>query len=81
MSVIHLNANGSISDHLNAEKSKLIIDKFIESCLKCDITIFEPFMVEGDNFQNKERGEFLDSVKSVFDRMKIFKKSVYGWRK
>ena len=77
MSVTHLNTTGSISDQLDTVKSQLIIDKFIESCLKCDITIFEPYMEEGDNFQNKERDEFLESVASLFNRIKIFTKSIY----
>jgi hypothetical protein len=77
MNTVHFKFTGSITDQLDTDKSQLIIGKFIESCLKCDITIFEPFMEEGDNFQNKEKYEFLDSVKSVFNRIKIFTKSVY----
>lgn len=77
MNTVHLKFTGSISDQLDKKKSQLIIDKFVESCLRCDITIFEPFMEEGDNFQNKEKYEFLESLKSIFNRIKIFTKSVY----
>jgi hypothetical protein len=50
--------------------SDLIIQKFVECCLKLDASIFETFIHDDSFFQNKEKFLFLASLKSVFDNFK-----------
>ena len=43
---------------------------FVESCVKLDAGIFEPYIHEDDIFQDKEKYLFLASLKKVFDNFR-----------
>ena len=47
-----------------------IIQKFVESCVKLDASIFEPLIQEEQYFQNVNKYLFLHSLKKEFDRVK-----------
>lgn len=49
------------------KQSKLVIDKFIQSCLSLDAGIFEPFIQEDEVFQEQTKYEFLAEIKKTFD--------------
>lgn len=52
-------------------KSQLIIDKFIKACINLDVSIFEPLIEENQLFQDLDKYRFLQSMKDLFDFMKI----------
>ena len=64
--VAHLKTSTSFINKENNNYSKLVIDKFIESCMHLDASIFEPFMAEDDVFQDKEKYKFLSHLKMLF---------------
>ena len=55
----------------NIDKSTLIIDKFIESCMALDISIFEPYMSEDDVFEDLEKYEFLLQLRVLFTNLRM----------
>lgn len=71
-SITHLKTTTQFLEEENKSNSELIIDEFIESCLKLDASIFEPYMQEDDVFENNEKYQFLAELKELFDfsRMK-----------
>jgi hypothetical protein len=48
-------------------QSKSVIDKFIQSCLLLDVSIFEPYIHEDEVFQEQTKYEFLADLKRSFD--------------
>ena len=48
METIHLKTSKSFIEREDFSQSKKVIEKFIESCLQLDISIFEPYMHEDD---------------------------------
>jgi hypothetical protein len=58
----------SFVEHIDVKQSKNVIDKFIESCLHLDASIFEPLMEEEDVFETKEKYRFLTDLKRLFDK-------------
>ena len=47
----------------------LVIEKFIESCLRLDASIFEPLIEEDQYFEEMDKYRFLDSLKINFDKL------------
>ena len=68
--VIHLKTTESFLEKLNKEKSDSIINAFMEACSKLDARIFEPFMEEDANFEDKDKYQFLTSMKKNFSYYK-----------
>ena len=64
----------SFVERIDLFKSKKVIDKFIESCLHLDASIFEPLMGEEDVFETKEKYRFLAELKRLFDKGRILSK-------
>ena len=52
------------------EKSKLIMETFINACIDLDASIFEPLIDEDQLFQDMDKYRFLHSMKFLFDYMK-----------
>lgn len=46
--------------------SRVLIEKFIETCLRLDASIFEPYIDEEGIFENKEKYMFLAKLKLLF---------------
>ena len=67
----HLKTSTSFVKKENKTHSQLVIDKFIESCLHLDASIFEPYMSEDDVFEDKEKYKFLAEMKDLFDSSKF----------
>ncbi len=67
MNTIHLTTSSKFIQKQNIPYSQIIIDKFIESCLKLDASIFEPYMHEDDVFEDKEKYTFLAQLHGMFD--------------
>jgi hypothetical protein len=67
----HLKTSKSFVEHLDGNKSKEVVDKFIESCLHLDASIFEPYMQEEDVFEDKGKYRFLADLKKLFDKAKM----------
>lgn len=66
MNTLHLKVTSKFIKNQNIDYSQNIIDKFIESCLKLDASIFEPYMNEDDVFEDKEKYIFLSQMHSMF---------------
>lgn len=47
------------------------INKFLESCVDLDASIFEPYMREEDVFDDKDKYRFLADLKNLFDKTKM----------
>ena len=58
----------SFVEDVDGNKSKEVVDKFIESCMHLDASIFEPYMQEEDVFETKEKYRFLSDLKALFDK-------------
>ncbi len=67
MSNIHLITSSKFIQNQNTSYSQIIIDKFIESCLKLDASIFEPYMKEEELFEDKEKYLFLGKLRDMFN--------------
>ena len=67
MDTIHLTTSSTFIQKRDIPYSQSIIDNFIESCLKLDVSIFEPYMHEDDVFEDKEKYTFLAQLHSMFD--------------
>ena len=67
METIRLTTSSKFVQKQNIPYSKKIIDKFIESCLKLDVSIFEKYMHEDDVFEDKEKYTFLAQLHSLFN--------------
>lgn len=65
-SIVHLKTTESFIDNINVEKSKEVLDCFIKACVNLNAGIFEPMMQEDDIFQDKEKYQFLQSLKVLF---------------
>ncbi|MEI7474803.1 MAG: hypothetical protein WCK67_08485 [bacterium] len=65
--VIHLKTTLSFREMESASESALIIKKFIESCMQLDVSLFEPFMNEEDNFEDKDKYRFLERLRKSFE--------------
>ena len=70
METIHLKTSKSFIEREDFSQSKKVIEKFIESCLQLDISIFEPHMHEEDVFEDKEKYTFLADLKRSFDKIR-----------
>jgi len=70
METIHLKTSKSFIEREDFNQSKKVIDKFIESCLQLDISIFEPYMHEDDVFEDKEKYGLLADLKRSFDNIR-----------
>jgi hypothetical protein len=64
----YLKTYKSFVERIDLIKSKRVIDKFIESCLHLDASLFEPFMEEEDVFETKEKYRFLTDLKRLLDK-------------
>jgi len=51
-------------------QSQLVMDTFIEACIKLDASLFEPLIDEDQMFQDRDKYRFLQSIKDVFDSIK-----------
>lgn len=67
MNTTHLTTSSRFVQKQNISYSQIIIDKFIESCLRLDASIFEPYMHEDDVFEDKEKYSFLAQLHQMFD--------------
>ncbi len=67
MSTIHLTTSPKFIQKQNTSYSEIIANKFIDSCLKLDASIFEPYMHEDDVFEDKEKYNFLAQLHGMFD--------------
>lgn len=67
MGTIHLTTSLKFIQKQNTPYSQIIIAKFMESCLKLNASIFEPYMHEDDVFEDKEKYLFLAQLHSMFD--------------
>ena len=67
MNTIHLTTSSKFIQKQDIKYSQIIIDKFIECCLKLDASIFEPYMHEDDVFEDKEKYIFLAQLHGMFD--------------
>lgn len=63
----HLKTSTSFIKKENKTHSQLVLDKFIQSCLHLDASIFEPHMNEDDVFEDREKYTFLAELKDLFD--------------
>lgn len=70
METIHLKTSKSSIEREDFIQSKKVIEKFIESCLQLDISIFEPYMHEDDVFEDKEKYMFLADLKRPFNKIR-----------
>jgi hypothetical protein len=52
-------------DTLTVDKSKEVINAFIDSCCQLDPSIFEPFMHEDEVFEEQDKWRFLASLKDL----------------
>lgn len=50
------------------DPASLIESKFIETCTKLDVSIFEPLINEEEYFDGRDKWRFLQSLKDEFDR-------------
>ena len=73
--IYHLRTKLNVDLNKASINSELIIQKFVESCVKLDASIFEPYIQEDAIFQDKEKYLFLASLKKVFDK---FRNSING---
>ena len=67
MNTVHLTTSSKFIQKQNIPYSQIIIDKFTESCLKLDTSIFEPYMQEDEVFEDKEKYLFLAQLHGMFD--------------
>lgn len=70
MNTTHLTTSPKFKHKHNSKYSQILIDKFIECCLKLDASIFEPYMTEDDVFEDKEKYSFLAQTKEMFNEVK-----------
>lgn len=60
-----------VKEDSNNINSKIIVDSFIESCVKLDASIFEKLIVDEDQyFEGKNKYDFLSFLKAQFDHAK-----------
>ncbi len=78
MQTIHLKTSKSFIEREDFSQSKKVIEKFIESCLQLDISIFEPYMDEDDVFEDKEKYMFLGDLKRSFDNIRNLAESDFN---
>ena len=78
METIHLKTSKSFIDREDFSQSNKVIEKFIESCVQLDISIFEPYMHEDDVFEDKEKYIFLADLKRSFDKLKDLTRSDFN---
>lgn len=69
--ITHLKTSTGFIKKENKTHSQLVIDKFIESCLHLDASIFEPYMSEDDVFEDLEKYKFLAELKDLFDYSRL----------
>ncbi len=67
MTTIHLTTSSKFTQKHNIPFSQTIVDKFVECCLKLDVSIFEPYMHEDDVFEDKEKYTFLVQLYGMFN--------------
>ncbi len=67
MNTIYLTTSSIFIQKQDIPYSQIIINKFVESCLKLDVSIFEPYMHEDDVFEDKEKYSFLAQLHRMFD--------------
>ena len=65
--VIHLKTTLSFQEKVTIDESTLIVQKFIDACMLLDVSIFEPFMNEDDNFEDKDKYRFLERLHKSFE--------------
>ena len=65
--VIKLKIN---KETVTVEKSKEILNAFLEACINLDPSIFEPYMEEEDVFQCLDKWLFMDAFKKVLSGAK-----------
>jgi hypothetical protein len=63
----HLKTSTAFLENQNKSYSQQVVEKFIESCLKLDALIFEPYMDENDVFEDLEKYKFLAELKDLFE--------------
>src|SRR5690242_7854965 len=75
---IHLKTCFHFIETQDDNHSKLIVEKFKESCLSLDASLFEPLMEDDTIFEDKVKFVFLADLKKLFTlcRMRADKK----WR-
>lgn len=78
METLHLKTTQGFIQTQNSKYSQILIDKFIECCVKLDVSIFEPFMQEDEVFEDKEKYSFLAEIKEMFEELKS--KSLQGFK-
>lgn len=67
MNTIHLTTSSKFIQKEDIPYSQIIINKFTESCLKLDVSIFESYMQEDEVFEDKERYSFLAQLHLMFN--------------
>ena len=65
--VIHLKTTLSFQGKVTTDESALIVEKFIDACMLLDVSVFEPFMNEDDNFEDKDKYRFLERLHKSFE--------------
>jgi len=65
--VIHLKTTPAFKEKVTTAESALIIQMFIDSCLQLDVSIFEPYMNEDNNFEDKDKYRFLERLQKSFE--------------
>ena len=68
MKTTHLKTCSSFVGHVDVNKSKEVIDKFILSCMHLDASIFEAYMEEDDVFEDMGKYKFLVELKHLFHK-------------
>ena len=71
METIYLKTSSSFVEHEDVNKSKIVVEKFIESCLQLDASTFEPYMHEEDVFEDTEKYKFLAELKGLFEKSRL----------
>ena len=69
--ITHLQTSARFLEKENQSYSQLVVDKFIESCLHLDASIFEPYMEEDDVFEELEKYKFLAELKDLFEYSRL----------
>lgn len=67
METLPLNTTAEFIQIQKPKNSQIVMDKFIECCVKLDASIFEPYMQEEEMFDNKSKSQFLTELKELFE--------------
>jgi len=69
-SVIHLKTKETFKAKQNKLESEEVVNKFLESFILLDVSVFEPYMSEEDIFENMGKYEFLHQIQSTFEDLR-----------